>query len=114
MAKAKRSTHRETYVRLLNGGQPDVADYGAARELIDALKVRGDYKLDPPGKKVLVLFWYGPTMEGRLLADQLTRELYGETLWAKVKVGLGFAAGVVFSEVVDVLSAVFKAASGVG
>lgn len=72
---------KATYLKLLRHGEPEQADYWAAKELIDQKYADGKYQIDRSraGGGVSVLVGFAPTLAGRLFADELAEQLRKST-----------------------------------
>ena len=96
---------KATYLKLLTHGNPEKADYWAARELIDNKHAEGHYMIDRGRSthgEITNLLGFTPTLSGRLFADQLAEQLRKST-WryrlmqaaiAVLSFGGGWIAGV--------------------
>lgn len=97
----KRSDFNITYLRVLSGaGLPAQADWWAAVELIDRGYATGHFQRSmrrANHSEVEQLLSFAPTVEGRLLSDDIAAKLYRRS-WryrlGKIALGLGsFASG---------------------
>ena len=72
---------KTTYLKLLTHGNPEKAEYWAAKELIDQKYADGLYRIDKSRANggVSVLVGFAPTVGGRLFADQLAEQLRKST-----------------------------------
>lgn len=73
---------KATYLRLLSGGTPDPSDYWAVPELINAGLAQGDVLAEATTGKRLVtkVLNFAPTVQGRLMADDLAEAARKKTL----------------------------------
>ncbi len=95
---------KATYLRLLGGGTPAESDYWAVPELINAGLAQGNVLADnTSGKRTIAqVLHFAPTVQGRLMADDLAEAARKSTLRYRLKqllfgactFGAGWAFGV--------------------
>lgn len=99
---------KKRYVAILDGGPTEPTDYPLAQELVQSGFAAGqpDVSRRPDSFGEIVSFrWEGPTVQGRLFAEQLRREIKKESLLFKLQVGVlsvaSWAVGVVTTVILN-------------